>query len=50
MKCDNDEVWSDVKKGKVKGFSIEGYFADKLEMQIEEENKYNEIIKILSNG
>jgi len=50
MKCDNDEVWNDVKKGKVKGFSIEGYFADKLEMQIEEEKKYNEIIKILSNG
>jgi len=31
MKVDNDEVWNDyVKTGKVKGFSIEGYFADKL--------------------
>jgi len=32
MKVENDEVWNDyVKTGKVKGFSIEGYFADKLE-------------------
>ena len=33
MKVDNDQIWNDyVKTGKVKGFSIEGYFADKLEM------------------
>ena len=32
MKVLNDEVWTDyVKTGKVKGFSIEGYFADRLE-------------------
>jgi len=32
MKVLNDDVWNDyVKTGKVKGFSIEGYFADKLE-------------------
>ena len=32
VKVDNDEVWEDyVKTGKVKGFSIEGYFADKAE-------------------
>lgn len=32
MKVNNDEIWNDyVKTGKVKGFSIEGYFADKLE-------------------
>lgn len=32
VKVDNDEVWNDyVKTGKVKGFSIEGYFADKME-------------------
>jgi len=30
MKVENDEVWNDyVKEGRVKGFSIEGYFADK---------------------
>ena len=32
MKVNNDDVWNDyVKTGKVKGFSIEGYFADKME-------------------
>ena len=32
MKVDNDEIWEDfVKEGKVKGFSIEAYFTDKLE-------------------
>ena len=48
MKVDNDEVWQDVKAGKVKGFSIEGYFADKLEMSLEQ-NKRNEIIEQLKN-
>ena len=33
-KVENDEVWNDyVKTGKVKGWSIEGYFADKVKMQ-----------------
>jgi len=36
MKVNNDEVWGDVKEGKVKGFSIEGYFADKYEMSLKE--------------
>lgn len=32
MKVQNDDVWENyVKTGKVKGFSIEGYFADRLE-------------------
>ena len=48
MKVDNDEVWQDVKAGKVKGFSIEGYFADKLEMSLEQQKK-NEIIEQLKN-
>ena len=43
MKVHNDEVWNDyVKSGKVKGFSIEGYFADKLERP----NEPNELAKI----
>ena len=41
VKVNNDEVWNDyVKTGKVKGFSIEGYFADKMprpQESIEEE-------------
>jgi hypothetical protein len=32
MKIEDDKVWADVKEGKYKGFSIEGFFADKLEM------------------
>lgn len=32
VKVNNDEIWNEfVKTGKVKGFSIEGYFADKME-------------------
>ena len=32
MKVNNDEIWNDyVKTGEVKGFSIEGFFADKME-------------------
>ena len=32
VKVNNDEVWNEyVKTNKVKGFSIEGYFADKME-------------------
>lgn len=32
VKVNNDEIWNEyVKKNKVKGFSIEGYFADKME-------------------
>lgn len=46
MKVDNDEVWDKVKAGEIKGFSIEGYFADKLEMQIEAQKK-NELINKL---
>jgi len=53
MKVNNDDVWKDVKEGKVKGFSIEGYFADKLEMsQMTEEDILIEKIKqiILEDG
>ena len=31
MKVNNDDVWKKVKNQEIKGFSIEGYFADKLE-------------------
>jgi len=31
VKVNNDDVWEQVKSGDVKGFSIEGYFADKME-------------------
>ena len=42
MKVENDDVWENyIKTGKVKGFSIEGYFADKLERP-NEPNKLSE--------
>lgn len=44
MKVNNDKVWQQVKEGKIKGFSIEGYFADKYEMSIE-----NEIVQQIKN-
>ena len=31
MKVDNPEIWNKVKSGEVKGFSIEGYFAENIE-------------------
>lgn len=46
MKVDNDEVWNDVKLGKIKGFSIEGYFADKLEMSLEQKKKQDLITEL----
>ena len=58
MKCDNDEIWAKVKEQKIKGFSIEGYFADKLNKpqdkqidQLTEEDKLlNEIIDVLKES
>lgn len=52
VKVDDDNIWNEfVKTGKVKGFSLEGYFADKLESkkeltkQLTEEEKLIEQIK-----
>lgn len=47
MKVNNDVIWNDfVKTGKVKGFSIEGYFADKLEMSLQQEKELELVNKI----
>ncbi len=47
MKVEDDSVWNDyVKTGKVKGFSIEGYFADRYQMS-EEDKLINEIKEII---
>lgn len=54
MKVNNDAIWNDfVKTGKVKGFSIEGYFSDKLEMSLQKEKELelvNRIKDIILNG
>jgi hypothetical protein len=56
VKVNNDEVWNEyVKTGKVKGFSIEGYFADKMERPKDsvglskDEKLINQIKKILQS-
>jgi phage head maturation protease len=46
MKVNNEDIWKRVKAGEVKGFSIEGYFADKYEMSLKQ-NKNEEIINQL---
>lgn len=33
MKIENEKVWNDVKLNKVNGFSIEGFFADKMQLK-----------------
>ena len=46
VKVNNDKVWNEfVKTGKVKGFSIEGYFADKMERPKEKIADFKEPIK-----
>ena len=51
LKVTNDEIWNDyVKTGRVKGFSIEGYFADKsmpLSKVETDDEKLNKILNIL---
>jgi hypothetical protein len=44
MKVNNDEIWNKVKLGEVKGFSIEGYFADKLEMSLKTEDMEEKVM------
>ena len=43
VKCDNDEVYQMAKDGKIRGFSIEGYFADKIENKPKEELSLKQI-------
>ena len=51
MKVDNDDVWENyVKENKVSGFSIEGYFADRLnKVQDKQVDKLNEDDKLLND-
>jgi hypothetical protein len=52
VKVEDDTIWNDyVKTGKVKGFSLEGYFADKLEekKQLSKQETIIEQLKQLIN-
>ena len=44
VKVNNEDIWNEyVKTGKVKGFSIEGYFADKMERPNEQINDFADV-------
>ena len=58
VKVNNEEIWQEyVKTNKVKGFSIEGYFADKMERPKEkikedlskDEKTLEKIVEILNS-
>ena len=48
MKIENDELWSKIKDGQLKGLSIEGYFTDKMEKMSEREPTDEEILSALN--
>ena len=48
MKITNDDLWSKVKDGSLKGLSIEGYFTDKMEKMSEKAPTDEEILSALN--
>jgi hypothetical protein len=47
MKIENDELWSRIKSGELKGLSIEGYFIDRMETMAEQKPTNEQILKAL---
>ena len=48
MKIENDDLWSKIKDGSLKGLSIEGYFTDKMEKMSEKTPTDQEILEALN--
>ena len=48
MRIDNDELWSKIKGGELKGLSIEGFFTDRMESMSETQPTNEEILKALN--
>ena len=48
MKIENDELWSKIKDGTLKGLSIEGYFTDKMQKMAETTPTDQEILEALN--
>ena len=48
MKIENDELWSKIKEGELKGLSIEGYFIDKMQKMSEKQPTDLEILSALN--
>jgi len=50
VKVEDDTVWNEwVKEGRIKGFSIEGKFADELHIQAESEDKAVKTLELILN-
>lgn len=47
FKVENDDIWKEIKEGKFKGFSLEGYFNIE-KVKDPEEQEYNEILDMLN--
>lgn len=47
MKIEDDATWAKVKNGEFKGFSIEGYFSNKAEALISDDELVEEICKVI---
>jgi len=48
MRIDNDELWSKIKDGELKGLSIEGYFTNKFEAMQQKQATTEEILSALN--
>ena len=48
MRIDNDDLWSKIKDGSLKGLSIEGYFTDKMQKMSEKTPTNQEILEALN--
>jgi len=48
MKITNDDLWSKIKEGELKGLSIEGYFTDRFEAMQHRKPTDEEILKALN--
>lgn len=48
MRIDNDDLWSKIKEGELKGLSIEGYFTNKFEQMQEKKPTDAEILSALN--
>ena len=48
MKIENDELWSKIKSGEIRGLSIEGFFVSSMEKMSEQKPTDEEILKALN--
>ena len=48
LKIENDEIWSKIKDGELKGLSIEGYFTNKFEQMQKKQPTQEQILKALN--